>query len=277
MSDCSSCPSKGKCGSDSNSCGIKNNPVNKIKNIIGVMSGKGGVGKSTVSAMLAKELAAKGYKVGLLDADVTGPSATRLMGLAGRRAYAENQLIMPVVNEDGIKVISLNLMIEDENQPVVWRGAMLSSCVTQFWNETNWGELDYLVVDMPPGTGDIMLTVMQSIPLTGVVMVTIPQDMVNMIVQKSVNMVNMLKVRPLGVVENMSYIICPHCGDKIRMFDEQNIYKFLNETGLELLGQLPTDTTVAGMADNGYNKVKSEIAAEFTKITDKVIEKLNEK
>ena len=166
MSDCSSCPSHGKCGNDSGTCGVKNNPLNKVKHVIGVMSGKGGVGKSTVSAMLAKELKKKGYSVGLLDADVTGPSAGRLMGLAGERAYAQNNMIIPVENKDGIKVISLNFMIEDENQPVVWRGAMLSSCVTQFWNETLWGDIDFLIVDMPPGTGDVSLTVMQSIPLS---------------------------------------------------------------------------------------------------------------
>ena len=147
MSDCSSCPSHGKCGNDSGTCGVKNNPLNKVKHVIGVMSGKGGVGKSTVSAMLAKELKKKGYSVGLLDADVTGPSAGRLMGLAGERAYAQNNMIIPVENKDGIKVISLNFMIEDENQPVVWRGAMLSSCVTQFWNETLWGDIDFLIVE----------------------------------------------------------------------------------------------------------------------------------
>ena len=219
MSDCSSCPSHGKCGNDSGTCGVKNNPLNKVKHVIGVMSGKGGVGKSTVSAMLAKELKKKGYSVGLLDADVTGPSAGRLMGLAGERAYAQNNMIIPVENKDGIKVISLNFMIEDENQPVVWRGAMLSSCVTQFWNETLWGDIDFLIVDMPPGTGDVSLTVMQSIPLTGVVMVSIPQDMVSMIVNKSINMTKMLKVPVLGVVENMSYILCPHCGEKISLHE----------------------------------------------------------
>ena len=143
MADCDSCPSKGKCGNDSGQCGIENNPLNKVKNIIGVMSGKGGVGKSTVSALLARELAAKGYSVGLMDADITGPSACRLMGLTGKRAYAQDNLIIPVENENGIKVLSLNLMLPDENQPVIWRGSLLSSCVKQFWVEALWGELDY--------------------------------------------------------------------------------------------------------------------------------------
>lgn len=275
MADCSSCPSKGKCGSDSSKCGIENNPLNKVKNIIGVMSGKGGVGKSTVSAMLAKELANKGYTVGLLDADITGPSACRLMGLTGKRAYAQDNLIMPVENEDGIKVLSLNLMLPDENQPVVWRGTMLSNCVKQFWVEALWGELDYLIVDMPPGTGDISLTVMQSIPLSGIVMVSIPQDMVNMIVSKSINMTKMLNVPILGLVENMSYIICPHCGEKIKIFGGENTNEFLIQNEIALLGELPTDVTVSGMADNGYSNIKSEIAQEFKKITNNVIEALN--
>ena len=272
MSDCSSCPSHGKCGNDSGTCGVKNNPLNKVKHVIGVMSGKGGVGKSTVSAMLAKELKKKGYSVGLLDADVTGPSAGRLMGLAGERAYAQNNMIIPVENKDGIKVISLNFMIEDENQPVVWRGAMLSSCVTQFWNETLWGDIDFLIVDMPPGTGDVSLTVMQSIPLTGVVMVSIPQDMVSMIVNKS--MTKMLKVPVLGVVENMSYILCPHCGEKISLHEKSSVDDFLHINNIELLGELPTDISVANMANNGDDQIKEEIAKEFTSITDKVLAKI---
>lgn len=275
MADCSSCPSHGKCGNDSGKCGIENNPLNKVKNIIGVMSGKGGVGKSTVSAMLAKELVKKGHSVGLLDADITGPSACRLMGLTGKRAFAENNLIIPVENEDGIKVLSLNLMLPDENQPVVWRGAMLSNCVKQFWVEALWGELDYLIVDMPPGTGDISLTVMQSIPLSGIVMVSIPQDMVNMIVSKSINMTKMLNVPILGLVENMSYIICPHCGEKIKIYDGENTTEFLIQNEIALLGELPTDVTVSGMADNGYNNIKTEIAEEFKKITNNVINALN--
>lgn len=275
MADCNSCPSHGKCGNDTGKCGIENNPLNKVKNIIGVMSGKGGVGKSTVSAFLAKELAKKDYKVGLLDADITGPSACRLMGLTGKKAFAENNLIIPVENEDCIKVLSLNLMLPDENQPVVWRGSMLSNCVKQFWVEALWGELDYLIVDMPPGTGDISLTVMQSIPLSGIVMVSIPQDMVNMIVSKSINMTKMLNVPILGLVENMSYIICPHCGEKIKIFSGENTDEFLKENNVTLLGELPTDVTVSGMADNGYSNIKSEIAAEFEKITDNVIASIN--
>ena len=187
MSDCGSCPSKGECSKDKESCGIKNNPLNNIKKIIGVMSGKGGVGKSTVSALIAKNLAKQGYKVGVLDADITGPSIPRLLGVKDSRAMgAPDNCIYPVQNAEGIKVMSLNLLIDDENQPVIWRGAMISNVVKQFYTDVIWGELDYLLIDMPPGTGDVALTVMQSIPINGIVMVSVPQDMVSMIVKKVV-------------------------------------------------------------------------------------------
>ena len=251
MSDCSSCPSHGKCGNDSGTCGVKNNPLNKVKHVIGVMSGKGGVGKSTVSAMLAKELKKKGYSVGLLDADVTGPSAGRLMGLAGERAYAQNNMIIPVENKDGIKVISLNFMIEDENQPVVWRGAMLSSCVTQFWNETLWGDIDFLIVDMPPGTGDVPLTIFQSVPLDGIVIVSSPQELVGMIVEKAVNMARMMNVPILGLVENMSYVECPDCGKQIKVFGESHIDEIAAEYDVPVLAKLPMDPALAAACDAG--------------------------
>ena len=266
MADCNSCPSKGKCGSSSESCGVKNNPKNKVKKVIGVMSGKGGVGKSTISAVLAKTLCKKGYKVGLLDADITGPSAVRLMDLKGEHAYGDGDgMILPVVNKDGIKVMSLNLMMEDENQPVIWRGAMLSSCVTQFWNETLWGELDYLVIDMPPGTGEVSLTVMQNIPLSGVIMVTLPQDMVGMIVTKSLNMVRMLNIPVYGLVQNMSYVKCPHCGEKINIFgaDTSNI---VLEQGIPLLGELPTNADLAALSGGSGEITDPEIAQVFDAI-----------
>ncbi len=272
MSDCSSCPSNGKCGNDSRSCGIVNNPANKIKYVVGVMSGKGGVGKSTVSSLLARALRKKGYKVGLMDADVTGPSAARLMGLTGKRAYAENKMIVPVESAEGIKVLSLNMMLEDENQPVIWRGSLLSSCIQQFWGETNWGELDYLIIDMPPGTGDVTLTVMQSIPLSGVITVSLPQDMVGMIVTKSINMAKMMNVNVLGIIENMSYMLCPHCGEKIKLFNGDNV-KLAAETGVELLCELPTDPTVGSVAENNGN-IKEEIAQQFDYLAQRIEDKL---
>ena len=276
MSDCSSCPSHGKCGNDSGTCGVKNNPLNKVKHVIGVMSGKGGVGKSTVSAMLAKELKKKGYSVGLLDADVTGPSAGRLMGLAGERAYAQNNMIIPVENKDGIKVISLNFMIEDENQPVVWRGAMLSSCVTQFWNETLWGDIDFLIVDMPPGTGDVALTVMQSIPINGIVMVSVPQDMVSMIVAKAVNMVRKLNIEIIGLVENMSYIVCPDCGNKIQIFKGNDTEKLLDDLQLNLLGTLPMNAGLGNVSVGVYKDGDEEVEGLFNPIVINLLNSLKD-
>ena len=271
MADCNSCPSKGKCGSKSESCGVKNNPLNKVKKIIGVMSGKGGVGKSTISAVLARTLHKKGYSVGLMDADITGPSAVRLMGLQGERAYGDGKgNILPAETKDGIKVMSLNLMMEDENQPVVWRGAMLSNCVQQFWSETLWGELDYLVIDMPPGTGDVTLTVMQSIPLSGIVLVSLPQDMVGMIVTKSLNMARMLNIPVYGVVQNMSYVKCPHCGEKISIYGGDTSSLVL-EQGIPLLGELPTNADLAAMSQ-GKTKISDKEVLEVFEALAKTVE-----
>lgn len=274
MANCDGCPSKGKCGKNSEDCGIKQIPENKIKNVIGVMSGKGGVGKSTVSVMLAEELARKGNKVGLLDADITGPSTVRLLGMEKERAYSDGVHFIPVVSKNGIKVISLNLMLDTEDSPVIWRGSLLSSCVIQFWNEVLWGELDYLVIDMPPGTGDVTLTVMQQIPLSGVVMVGIPQDMVSMIVAKAVNMASMMNIRVLGLVENMSYMTCPDCGRRINIFGEQR-EGFLEKTDTELLGELPVHGSISGIPTDGAENVSEDIKAEFSKITDRITEKLS--
>lgn len=273
MADCNSCPSKGTCGNDSGTCGVECNPKNKVKHIIGVMSGKGGVGKSTVSVMIAKQLCAQGYKVGVLDADITGPSVARLMGLNGKRAYGMDGMIIPVEAEDGIKVISLNLMLEDENQPVIWRGSLLSNCVKQFWVDTFWDELDYLIIDMPPGTGDVTLTVMQSIPISGMVMVSIPQDMVNMIVTKSINMAKKMNVPIYGIVENMSYVACPCCNTKIKIYQGDTTEKFLKENDIKLLGELPTNSSLSAISGGVYEQVDGEIAEIFKNITDEVIRK----
>lgn len=266
MSDCSSCPSNGTCGKDKSSCGVKTNPNNKIKNVIGVMSGKGGVGKSTVSVMIAQLLRKKGYSVGILDADIMGPSIGRLTGLGGEKAYGTKEGILPVETKDGIKVMSLNFMIEDENQPVVWRGSLLSGCVKQFWEEVLWGELDYLIIDMPPGTGDITLTIMQSVPLTGVIMVSIPQDMVSMIVSKSINMAKKLNIKIYGIVENMSYAICPHCDEKIKFHDDTNLKKFIDENNVELLTELPMNANLATIAEKGYETIDEKTTEMFSKV-----------
>ena len=204
MSNCSSCPSKGTCGKSEDTCGIQNNARNKIKHVIGVMSGKGGVGKSSMSVLLAKELRQRGYQVGIMDADITGPSIPRLLGLEHEKAYGTNDAIEPVIDKDGIKVMSLNFLMDDENQPVVWRGPIVGNAVRQFWTDVVWEELDYLLIDMPPGTGDVALTVLQNMPVNGIVMVSTPQPMVSMIVSKAINMCKEVKVPVLGIIENMS-------------------------------------------------------------------------
>lgn len=271
MGDCNLCPSKENCGKSADTCMIADtNPNNKIKNVIGVMSGKGGVGKSTVSVMLAKRLREKGLKVGVLDADITGPSTARLFGINDKRAMGNEDVIFPVETEDGIKVMSLNFLIEEENQPVIWRGALLSNCVKQFWTDVLWEELDYLIIDMPPGTGDVTLTVMQSIPINGMVMVAVPQDMISMIVSKSINMAKKMDIQVYGIVENMSYIICPHCDEKIRIHDNKNMQKFLDENNVKLLGELPMVQEVGRIAEEGFNGISEDIINVFDNIINEI-------
>lgn len=269
--NCTSCPSGATCKKDKDSCGVKNNPLNTIKKIIGIMSGKGGVGKSTITSLLAKDLAKKGFKVGILDGDITGPSIPRLMGVNGEKAMGDDKNIYPVISKEGIKIISLNLLLEDENQPVVWRGSIISSAVKQFWEEVVWGELDYLLIDMPPGTGDVPLTVMQSMPLNGIIMVSVPQDMISMIVAKAVNMTKKLNIPVIGVVENMSYILCPNCNTKISFNDEDGTSNFLKDMNLTLLGELPMTKGIANMT-KGIDS--SDIENLFSPIGYKIIEKV---
>ena len=239
MSNCSSCRSKGTCGKSEDTCGIQNNARNKIKHVIGVMSGKGGVGKSSMSVLLAKELRQRGYQVGIMDADITGPSIPRLLGLEHEKAYGTNDAIEPVIDKDGIKVMSLNFLMDDENQPVVWRGPIVGNAVRQFWTDVVWEELDYLLIDMPPGTGDVALTVLQNMPVNGIVMVSTPQPMVSMIVSKAINMCKEVKVPVLGIIENMSYVVCPDCGRHIEIFAHKNTDEFLQSNDVELWAELP--------------------------------------
>lgn len=245
MSNCSTCPSKGTCGKKEDACGIINNPNNKIQHVIGVMSGKGGVGKSSITVLLAKQLIKTGYKVGIMDADITGPSIPRLLGLEHEKAYGTNDAIEPVVDKDGILTMSLNYLIEDENQPVVWRGPMIANAVKQFWTDVVWRKLDYLLIDMPPGTGDVALTVLQSIPVNGVIMISTPQPMVSMIVSKAINMCKQMNIKVLGAIENMSYVECPDCNKIIHIYDTNDTSHFLQENNLELLGELPMIPNIA--------------------------------
>ncbi|NLK44160.1 MAG: Mrp/NBP35 family ATP-binding protein [Tissierellia bacterium] len=271
MSKCNSCPSKNNCSKPQEGCGIENNPLNNVNRVIGVMSGKGGVGKSTISTLIAEGLRSQGYKVGIMDSDITGPSIPRLLGLKDAHAVSKDGLIQPVLTESGIKVMSFNLLMEDENQPVIWRGPIVSSAVKQFWTDVYWGDLDYLVIDMPPGTGDVALTVMDSIPINGLVMVSVPQDMVSMIVAKAVNMAKKMDVDIVGVVQNMSYIQCPNCDEKIRMYDGENIEEFLKDLDLELLGELPMTKEISNISFKGYDDSKESIEKLFDTILKKII------
>ena len=269
MSNCNSCPSKNSCNKQ-NTCDIKNNPNNNIKKIIAVMSGKGGVGKSTVTALIAKKLNKMGYKVGILDSDITGPSIPRLMNLQNQRARSNGKDIYSIESKDGIKTMSINYMVDNENQPIVWKGPMINKAVKQFYSDVIWGELDYLLIDMPPGTGDVALTVMQSIPISGVVMVSVPQDMISMIVAKAVNMAKMLKINILGVVENMSYIQCPDCDKKIKLFEGEETEKFLSEMDLTLLGELPMTKEIVNITHNGVSEISDSLDNILTGIVDKI-------
>ena len=277
MSNCNSCPSNGECGKEEEKCGIQNNPSNKIKNIIAVMSGKGGVGKSTMSVMLARHLVQRGYSVGILDSDITCPSIPRLLHIEEQRAMGTEKLIFPVESSEGIKVMSLNLVVEKEDEAVIWRGPAIVSVVNQFWTGVYWGELDYLIIDMPPGTGDVPLTVMQSIPIKGVVMVSIPQDMISMIVSKSINMARKMNIDVFGVIENMSYIKCPDCDKTIKLFNGENTEKFLKDMNVELLGELPMHRAITNYGSLELIEEEEEIAELFDPIVEKVIAKSKKK
>ena len=254
MSGCNGCPSQGTCGKNENECGVKINPNNKIKKVIAVMSGKGGVGKSTITTLLAKAANAKGLKVGVLDADITGPSIPRLFGLNGQLAFGDDeQQILPVIDKDGIKTMSINYLIEDENTPVIWRGPIIGGAIQLFWTDVLWGELDVLFIDMPTGTGDVALTVMQSLPVNGVIMVSTPQPMVSMIVTKAINMLRQMNVPVLGVIENMSYVVCPDCGKKIDVY-ENNVEEFILTNCVPLLAELPFN--------NGVSRLNNEDSIE---------------
>lgn len=224
--------------------------LSRIKKVIGIVSGKGGVGKSMTSAMLSVLLNRRGLCTAVLDADITGPSIPKLFGLH-ERARADDVGIYPSVTKTGIQVMSVNLLLEHENDPVVWRGPILAGTVKQFWQEVIWKDVDYMFVDMPPGTGDVPLSVFQMLPLDGIIVVTSPQELVSLIVEKAVRMANMMNVPVLGVVENMSYVQCPDCGKKIEVFGESHTDEIAREYGLPLLARTPIDPALARAADGG--------------------------
>lgn len=261
MSSCNSCPSKDKCKTKSdNGCKTQIPKISprygNIKNVIGVISGKGGVGKSTVTGIMATMLSKRGYKVGVLDADITGPSMPRFFGINKKRSLIEpldNDLVRfnPVETTGGIKVISMNLVTPVEEEPLIWRGAVINGVLKQLYGETNWGELDYLLIDMPPGTGDIALTVMQEFPIDEIIIVSTPQDMVSMIVKKVVIMAQKMGISIKGVIENMAYINCPDCDKKIRVFSRKSSEENAEYLGLPLLGELPINIELTEALEEG--------------------------
>ena len=252
-SSCSSCPSASSC--DGKSCSAaptktQAQELSNIKNIIVVMSGKGGVGKSSFSSLIAVALQKKGFKVGILDGDITGPSIPKLFGVKGLPEVSEYGAY-PLKSKNGISIMSINLMLQSEEEPVVWRGPVISGVIKQFWEEVVWGDLDYLVIDLPPGTGDAPLTILQSLPVNGVIVVTSPQDLSNMVVRKGIKMLEMMKIPVLGIAENMSYFECPDCGKKINIFGESKVNETAQKYQVPLIGKFPLDPEISRLGDLG--------------------------
>ncbi len=249
--DCSTC--KNKCSSaDKASLLAAPNTGSHIKKIIGIVSGKGGVGKSSVTSQLAVSMARKGYRVGILDADATGPSIPKAFGLhTGIVEGNEEGSMLPASTAGGIKVMSVNLLVAEEEKPVVWRGPVIAGVITQFYTDVAWGDLDLLFIDMPPGTGDVPLTVFQSIPVDGIVIVTSPQELVSLIVQKAITMAKMMDIKVLGLLENFSYFRCPDCNEVHYLFGKSHIDEVAEKNGLSVLAKLPFDPTVAALCDKG--------------------------
>lgn len=238
-----------KCSIDDFRCNT--HELNNIKKKIAVLSGKGGVGKSLVTGLLAVMMRRKGYNVGILDADITGPSIPKMFGADDYKVDTSEFGIYPPKSRNNIKIMSINLMLEKRDAPVIWRGPLIAGTVKQFWTDVIWGDIDFLFFDMPPGTGDVPLTVFQSVPLDGIIIVTSPQDLVSLIVKKAYNMAKEMSIPILGIIENMSYIVCPDCGKQINMFGESKAEKVAEELGVKFLGRLPVDTEIAALCDKG--------------------------
>ncbi len=245
---CASCAHAGSCPSKKVDFREPANPHSHVKKVIGVVSGKGGVGKSLVTASLARQAIAQGYTVGILDADITGPSIPKMYGVHGN-AMGSEEGMLPREAKDGTKIMSVNLLLENESDPVIWRGPVIAGVVKQFWTDVMWGDLDFLFVDMPPGTGDVPLTVFQSLPVDGVVIVTSPQDLVQMIVKKAYTMAERMNIPVLGIVENYSYLECPDCGKKIEVFGKSHIDEIAQNLGVEVLGKIPIDPKIAEVVE----------------------------
>ncbi len=248
--DCSSCEQNCSSRTAPQDFHVEPHEMSHIKKVIGIVSGKGGVGKSLVTSMLAVEAQRRGLNAAILDADVTGPSIPKAFGIK-TKASSTGDALLPVLTKTGIKIMSVNLLLEDETQPVVWRGPIIAGVVKQFWNEVIWDDVDYMFVDMPPGTGDVPLTVFQSIRLDGIVVVTSPQELVEMIVSKAVNMAKLMEIPVLGIVENMSYFLCPDCGAKHEIFGPSRADEIADKFSTKVLAKLPFDRELSKLSDSG--------------------------
>lgn len=254
------------CSTCSSNCKSKDfkfhlHPKSTVKHVIGVVSGKGGVGKSLVTSLLASKTAKKGLRAAILDADITGPSIPTSFGSNGERVYCdETGLIAPETTESGIQLMSMNFLLKNENDPVLWRGSMINGFVKKFWEEVFWDDVDYMFVDMPPGTGDVPLTVFQSIPLDGIIIVSSPQQLVRVIVEKAVKMAQTMKIPVYGLIENMSYVQCPDCGKQIKVFGDSHVEQISHEFHIPLLARIPIDPKISQAVDSG--KIET-VEAEF--------------
>ncbi len=245
-----------ECGSCGKTCESKDMRAvlkkgSSVKKVIGIMSGKGGVGKSLVTSLMACKLNKDGFKTAILDADITGPSIPESFGVGTERAVAEGDALSPVVTDSGIQLMSMNFLLENENDPVIWRGPVIAGAVKQFWTDVIWKDVDFMFVDMPPGTGDVPLTIFQSLPVDGIIIVSSPQQLVRVIVEKAVKMANMMNIPILGLVENMSYVRCPDCGREISVFGKSNIESIANSFGLPVLARIPTEEATSAAVDSG--------------------------
>ena len=253
--DCSTCTAN--CASKSRGASTepqveKENDYSRVKHVIGIVSGKGGVGKSLVTSMLAVSMQRLGYKAAILDGDITGPSIPKIFGLEDERVSgSEDGIMLPPQTKTGIEIMSVNLLLDDPTKPVLWRGSLISGIVKQFWTDVAWNEVDYMFVDMPPGTGDVPLTVFQSLPISGIIVVTSPQELVSMIVKKAVNMARLMNIPVLGLIENYSYLQCPNCSEKICVFGESHIDEVSAQEHLPVLAKLPIDPKLPALCDKG--------------------------
>ena len=245
-----------ECGSCGKTCESKDMRAvlkkgSSVKKVIGIMSGKSGVGKSLVTSLMACRLNKDGFRTAILDADITGPSIPEAFGVGTERAVAEGDALSPVVTDSGIQLMSMNFLLENENDPVIWRGPVIAGAVKQFWTDVIWKDVDFMFVDMPPGTGDVPLTIFQSLPVDGIIIVSSPQQLVRVIVEKAVKMANMMNIPILGLVENMSYVRCPDCGREISVFGKSNIESIANSFGLPVLARIPTEEATSAAVDSG--------------------------